>query len=34
VSFTGSISVLQDVGQPVVRVVFAQPSTLGLLSHP
>jgi hypothetical protein len=31
--FEGSISVLQEGGQPVVRVVFAQPSPLGLLAH-
>ena len=24
---------VQEAGQPVVRVVFAQPSPLGLLSH-
>ena len=33
VPFAGSMSVLQEVGQPVVRVVFAQPSPLGLLAH-
>ena len=33
VPFAGSMSVLQEAGQPVVRVVFAQPSPLGLLSH-
>jgi hypothetical protein len=31
--FAGSMSVLQEAGQPIVRVVFAQPSPLGLLSH-
>jgi tetratricopeptide (TPR) repeat protein len=31
--FDGSMAVLQEVGQPVVRVVFAQPSPLGLLAH-
>jgi hypothetical protein len=33
VPFAGSMSVLQEAGQPIVRVVFAQPSPLGLLSH-
>jgi hypothetical protein len=33
VPFAGSMSVVQEAGQPVVRVVFAQPSPLGLLSH-
>jgi len=33
VPFAGSMSVLQEPGQPVVRVVFAQPSPLGLLAH-
>ena len=33
VPFAGSMSVLQEAGQPVVRVVFAQPSPLGLLAH-
>ena len=33
VPFAGDMSVLQEAGQPVVRVVFAQPSPLGLLSH-
>jgi hypothetical protein len=31
--FEGSMAVLQEAGQPVVRVVFAQPSPLGLLTH-
>jgi tetratricopeptide (TPR) repeat protein len=33
VPFAGNMSVLQEAGQPIVRVVFAQPSPLGLLSH-
>ena len=33
VPFAGSMAVLTEVGQPVVRVVFAQPSPLGLLAH-
>ena len=33
VPFAGSMSVLQEAGQPILRVVFAQPSPLGLLSH-
>ena len=33
VPFAGNMSVLAEAGQPVVRVVFAQPSPLGLLSH-
>ena len=33
VPFEGSVAVLQEAGQPVVRVVFAQPSPLGLLAH-
>ena len=33
VPFAGSMAVLQQAGQPVVRVVFAQPSPLGLLAH-
>ena len=33
VPFAGSMAVLQQAGQPVVRVEFAQPSPLGLLSH-
>jgi hypothetical protein len=32
VPFAGSMTVLQQVGQPIVRVVFAQPSPLGLLA--
>ena len=31
--FEGGMAVLQEAGQPVVRVVFAQPSPLGLLAH-
>ena len=31
--FAGSMSLLQEAGQPVVRVVFVQPSPLGLLAH-
>jgi hypothetical protein len=31
--FQGSMAVLTDAGLPVVRVVFAQPSPLGLLAH-
>ena len=31
--FEGGMAVLQEAGQPVVRVVFAQPSPLGLLTH-
>jgi tetratricopeptide (TPR) repeat protein len=31
--FEGSMVVLLEVGQPVVRVMFAQPSPLGLLAH-
>jgi hypothetical protein len=33
VPFAGTMSVLQEAGQPVVRVVFAEPSPLGLLAH-
>lgn len=33
VPFAATMSVLQEVGEPVVRVVFAQPSPLGLLAH-
>jgi hypothetical protein len=33
VPFAGSVTVLQEAGQPVVRVMFAQPSPLGLLAH-
>jgi tetratricopeptide (TPR) repeat protein len=33
IPFAGSMAVLQQAGQPVVRVEFAQPSPLGLLSH-
>ena len=33
VPFAGSMAVLQQAGQPVVRVEFAQPSPLGLLTH-
>jgi hypothetical protein len=33
VPFAGSMAVLQQAGQPVVRVEFAQPSPLGLLNH-
>jgi tetratricopeptide (TPR) repeat protein len=33
VPFAGSMAVLQQAGQPVVRVEFAQPSPLGLLAH-
>jgi tetratricopeptide (TPR) repeat protein len=33
VPFAGSMAVLTEAGQPVVRVVFAQPSPLGLLAH-
>ena len=32
-AFDGSMAVLREAGQPVVRVVFAQPSPLGLLAH-
>jgi tetratricopeptide (TPR) repeat protein len=32
-AFEGSMAVLREAGQPVVRVVFAQPSPLGLLAH-
>jgi hypothetical protein len=31
--FAGRMSVLQEAGQPIVQVLFAQPSPLGLLSH-
>ena len=31
--FEGSMAVLQEAGQPIVRVMFAQPSPLGLLAH-
>jgi tetratricopeptide (TPR) repeat protein len=31
--FAGRMAVLQQAGQPVVHVVFAQPSPLGLLAH-
>jgi hypothetical protein len=31
--FQGSMTVLTEAGQPVVRVVFAQPAPLGLLAH-
>jgi predicted ATPase len=31
-SFAGSMAVLQQAGQPVVRVEFSQPSPLGLLA--
>ena len=33
VPFAGSMAVLQQAGQTVVRVMFAQPSPLGLLDH-
>ena len=33
VPFAGRMSVLRVAGQPAVRVVFSQPSPLGLLSH-
>ena len=33
VPFAGSMAVLHQAGQPVVRVVFAQPSPLGLLAQ-
>ena len=33
VPFAGTMSVVQEAGQPIVRVVFAQPSPIGLLSH-
>ena len=33
VPFAGSMAVLQQAGQPVVRVMFAQPGPLGLLAH-
>ena len=33
VPFAGSMTVLRQAGRPVVRVVFAQPSPLGLLAH-
>ena len=33
VPFRGSMTVLQQAGQPILRVVFAQPSPLGLLAH-
>jgi hypothetical protein len=33
VPFAGSMAVLQQAGQTVVRVMFAQPSPLGLLAH-
>ena len=33
VPFAGSMAVLQQAGQPVVRVEFTQPSPLGLLNH-
>jgi tetratricopeptide (TPR) repeat protein len=33
IPFAGSMAVLQQAGQPVVRVEFAQPSPLGLLNH-
>jgi hypothetical protein len=31
--FEGSMAVLPEAGQPIVRVMFAQPSPLGLLAH-
>jgi len=31
--FAGSMTVLTEAGQPVLRVVFAQPGPFGLLSH-
>ena len=33
VPFSGRMVVLREGGQPVIRVEFARPSPLGLLSH-